>query len=153
VDGQVAAEAVRRLAAVGLVDDAAFAAAWVETRHAGRGLARGALARELRGRGVADPDVTTALGTLAPDRELAAARSLVAGRLGATRGLDSIARCRRIAALLTRKGYPPGLTYRVIREGLEAEALAAEPECGPLDDELLAGVLAAVEAAEAVDHD
>jgi regulatory protein len=32
------------------------------------------------------------------------------------------ARMRRLAGVLARKGYSPGLAYRVVREALEAEA-------------------------------
>ncbi|CAM5266967.1 Regulatory protein RecX [Streptomyces violaceorubidus] len=41
-----------RFEEVGLINDGAFADAWVESRHHGRGLARRALARELRTKGV-----------------------------------------------------------------------------------------------------
>src|SRR5829696_959849 len=49
VPGEAAAAVLGRFAEVGLIDDRAFAAAWVGSRHAGRGLAR-ALAAELRRR-------------------------------------------------------------------------------------------------------
>jgi regulatory protein len=45
----------------------------------------------------------------------------VVKRLAATRGLDTSARFRRVASLLARKGYSESLSYRVIREALEAE--------------------------------
>ena len=41
-----------RFTEVGLIDDAAFARAWVSSRQAGRGLARRALSAELRAKGV-----------------------------------------------------------------------------------------------------
>ena len=110
-----------RLGDVGLIDDAAFAAAWVGSRHAGRGLARRALGHELRARGVAEPLVATALAGLDPDREAATARDLAARRLASTRGLEVTVRFRRTAAVLARKGYSPELSYRVIREALERE--------------------------------
>ena len=48
-----AAEAVLdRYVEVGLIDDAAYARAWVSSRQAGRGLARRALSAELRAKGV-----------------------------------------------------------------------------------------------------
>src|ERR1700712_5736201 len=52
IEPEVAEAVLSRLSDVGLIDDAAFAAAWVSSRHAGRGLARRALAHELRTRGV-----------------------------------------------------------------------------------------------------
>src|SRR3954451_24455118 len=45
-----------RFTEVGLLDDAAFAHAWVESRHRGRGLARRALANELHRKGV-EPEI------------------------------------------------------------------------------------------------
>jgi len=117
----VADSVLERFEDVGLVDDAAFAAAWVDSRHAGRGLGRKALAHELRQRGVADPIVRGAVGGLDPEQELAAARRLVAARLAAMPALDPQVRARRLAGLLARKGYPAGLAYRVIREAIHAD--------------------------------
>ena len=73
-----AAEAVLdRFTEVGLIDDAAFARAWVSSRQAGRGLARRALSAELRAKGV-DPEVAAeAVEAVDDDDERAAARRLV----------------------------------------------------------------------------
>lgn len=125
VEPEVAEAVLARLTDIGLIDDAAFATAWVTSRHAGRGLARRALAHELRSRGVADPVVEEAVAELDPEREATTARELAARRLAATRGLDTTVRFRRTAALLARKGYSSQLSYRVIREALEAETDAA----------------------------
>lgn len=120
-----AAEAVlARFQEVGLIDDKAFAEAWVSSRHAGRGLGRKALAAELRHRGVADETVRDAVARLDPEEELETARRLVARRLPATRGLPTATRARRLGGMLARKGYSPGLVYRVVREALEAEGEA-----------------------------
>ncbi|WP_084779680.1 recombination regulator RecX [Planobispora rosea] len=117
-----AAEAVlERFSEVGLIDDEAFAAAWVSSRHAGRGLARRALASELRRRGVEEDTVKEAVEQLDPEQEVETARRLVARKLPSTRGLEPAARTRRLAGMLARKGYGPGLAFRVIREALENE--------------------------------
>ena len=121
----VVADVLVRFTEVGLIDDAAFAAAWVESRHAGRGLARRALAQELRHRGVAAEHVAVAVAELEPEREIATARAPAERRLAASRGQDPAVRFRRTAAVLARKGYSPALTYRVIREALEAEGTEA----------------------------
>jgi SOS response regulatory protein OraA/RecX len=119
---QDAADAVlSRFAEVKLIDDATFAQAWVESRHQGRGLAGRMLAAELGRRGVPRSDIKAAVEQLTPDAELATARALVERRLASTRGLPGPARVRRLASVLARKGYGPGLTYRVVREALEAE--------------------------------
>jgi regulatory protein len=111
-----------RFSEVGLIDDAAFARAWVESRHAGRGLARRALAHELRRRGVGDDEVGEAVDQLSPETELTTARALVTRRLRATRGLDGQTRVRRLVGMLARKGYPPGVALRVVREVLADDA-------------------------------
>jgi regulatory protein len=115
--------ALDRLAGAGLIDDAAFARAWVDTRHRGRGLARRALAAELRQRGVDAGDVRAAVADLGPEQEAAAARRLVEAKLAATRSLPLATRMRRLTGLLARKGYPAGMAYRVIREALEQEGI------------------------------
>ena len=107
-----------RFTEVGLIDDAAFAQAWVESRHRGRGLSRRALAHELRTRGVEPADQDQALSVIDADSEAAAARMLVDRKLPGTRGLDSAARARRLFGMLVRKGYPGGLAMRVVREAL-----------------------------------
>jgi len=123
IPDDVAEAVLGRFAEVRLIDDAAFAEAWVESRHHGRGLARRALAAELRQRGVAQPDIAAAVGTLSPEREAETARALAERRLAATRGLPPDARIRRLTGLLARKGYPPGLAYRVVKEALEQEGI------------------------------
>ncbi|GAA4492442.1 hypothetical protein GCM10023191_028420 [Actinoallomurus oryzae] len=123
MDDEVAERVLGRYTEVGLIDDAAFARAWVQSRHTGRGLARRALAAELRRRGVADETVNEAVEELDPEQEEAAARELIAKRMAATRGLDPVKRTRRILGVLARKGYPSGLAYRLIREALEQEGI------------------------------
>lgn len=120
VPEEVARRVLDRFAEVGLVDDASFADAWVETRHAGRGLGRRALAHELRQRGVDDELIEAALSGLDPDAEQARARALVTARLPSTRRLDHDARIRRLVGMLARKGYSQGLALRVVREVITA---------------------------------
>jgi regulatory protein len=122
VPEEAATAVLARFAEVKLIDDAMFARAWVESRHHGRGLAGRALGAELRQRGVAQDDIQAALSELDPERELATARELVARRLASTTGMPVPARMRRLTGVLARKGYPPGLAYRVVREALEREA-------------------------------
>lgn len=129
-------EVLSRFEDVGLIDDAAFARAWVESRHYSRGLAGRALSAELKRRGVAADEIRAAIDEqLGPDAEVSAARRLVEGRLSATRGLPPEQRTRRLAGLLARKGYPAGLAFRVIREAMEAEGDLALLENEPLFDE------------------
>ena len=124
IPGDVADSVLSRFADVGLIDDAAFAKAWVESRHYSKGLAGRALKAELRRRGVADDDIKEAVETLDPDAEVETARRLVERKLASTKGQPAETRTRRMAGMLARKGYPAGLAFRVIREALEAEAEA-----------------------------
>ncbi|MET9349111.1 recombination regulator RecX [Streptomyces termitum] len=121
IPDDVAEEVLARFEDVGLIDDAAFAGAWVESRHHGRGLARRALARELRTKGVDPGLVQEAVGQLDSEREEATARELVERKLRSTRGLDRDRRLRRLAGMLARKGYPEGMALRVVRRALEEE--------------------------------
>ncbi|UNO39610.1 recombination regulator RecX [Streptomyces sp. MST-110588] len=118
---ETAEEVLSRFEEVGLIDDAAFADAWVESRHHGRGLARRALASELRTKGVDASIVETAVEQLDSEQEERTARELVARKMRSTRGLDREKRLRRLAGMLARKGYAPGLALRVVRQALEEE--------------------------------
>ncbi|GAA3755066.1 regulatory protein [Spinactinospora alkalitolerans] len=128
----VAESVLGRFSDAGIIDDAAFAEAWVDSRHAGRGLGRRALAAELRHRGVAEETVRDAVDELSPEQEETAARRLVRRKLAATRGKDTDVRVRRLMGMLARKGYSAGLAYRLVREELEAEGAQVElPEPDP----------------------
>ena len=135
IPDEVADEVLGRFSDVGLIDDAAFARSWVESRHYSRGLAGRALSAELRQRGVAPDEIRAAIDEqLSPDAEVDAARRLVERRIAGTRGLPAEQRTRRLAGMLARKGYPPGLSFRVIREALEAEGESAALEEEPSFD-------------------
>jgi regulatory protein len=128
IPDEIAEQVLERFQDVGLIDDQAFANAWVESRHRGRGLARRALARELQHRGVAAELVTEAVGLLDSEQEEQTARELVRRRLPGTRGLDRDKRIRRLAGMLARKGYPEGLALRVVRDALSEEGATEEGE-------------------------
>ncbi|MCD7443181.1 recombination regulator RecX [Streptomyces lincolnensis] len=121
IPDEAAEEVLSRFEEVGLINDSAFAEAWVESRHHGRGLARRALARELRTKGVESTLIDEAVAQLDSEQEEATARELVARKLRSTRGLDRDKRLRRLAGMLARKGYPEGMALRVVRQALEEE--------------------------------
>jgi regulatory protein len=135
-----AAEAVLdRYTEVGLIDDAAFARAWVSSRQAGRGLARRALSSELRAKGV-DPEVAAeAVEAVDDDDERATARRLVDRKVGAMRRLDRATATRRLMGMLARKGYSGGLAAAVVREALDSADIedVAVPEFDDLDEDSL----------------
>ena len=121
VPGEAAEAVLGRFADVGLIDDAAFARAWVESRHYSRGLSRRSLSAELRQRGVETEEIREAVDALDPEQEVATARYLVERKMASTRGRPPETRARQAASLLARKGYPPGLVFRLIREIMEQE--------------------------------
>jgi regulatory protein len=120
VPAEVATRLLDRFEEVGLVDDAAFAREWVAQRQEGRGLARRALAQELRRKGIDDEVAREALDEIDPDDEDTAARALVRKKLRSMRGLDHDKATRRLVGMLARKGYPPGMAFAVVRDELGA---------------------------------
>ena len=122
VPDELATQLLDRFTEVGLIDDAAYARQWVESRHRSRGLAPRALAQELRRKGIDDEDTRTALEQIDEADQRAAARALVDKKLRSMRGLDRQVATRRLAGMLARKGYAAGLAFSVVREALgEAE--------------------------------
>jgi regulatory protein len=141
VPTEAAESVLSRFADAGLINDAAFARAWVESRHHSRGLSRRSLSAELKRRGVDGEEIREAVDALDPEQEVATARRLVEQKMASTRGQPPQARARRVASLLARKGYPPGLTFRLIREAMQQEGpvdvdldLDAEPYIAPEED-------------------
>jgi regulatory protein len=94
IPDEVAEQVLDRLTAVGLIDDEAYAAAFVATKHRDRGLGRSALRTELQRKGV-DAQTAAAAVAAGPD----AAR-------------------RRLVGLLARRGYSPSLAMAVVDEAL-----------------------------------
>jgi regulatory protein len=135
VPDQAAEAVLSRFADVGLIDDAAFARAWVESRHYSRGLSRRSLSAELRRQGVQSEEIREAVDTLDPELEAATARRLAEQKMAGTRGQPPEVRVRRAAGALARKGYPAGLVFRLIKEVLEQEGARDDAEA--LDAEAL----------------
>ncbi len=133
------AGAIDRLIELGMLDDEAFARAWVESRDRARPRGESALRRELALKGVARETIEAALdarrrgervGRLgeapgvdeldAPPDEAAARRLL--DRRGAALGRVSDVRVRRqkAYALLARNGFDPGTCASVAAAWVEA---------------------------------
>jgi regulatory protein len=125
VPAEVAEAILVRFTDAGLIDDAVFARAWVESRHHSRGLSKRSLSAELRRNGVQNEQIREAVDALDPEQEVATARRLVERKLASTRGRPAEARVRQAAGLLARKGYPPGLAFRLIREVMQDEGTEA----------------------------
>ena len=118
-------EAVDRIRAWGLIDDADFAAEWVRGRRRRRGRSKGALERELREKGVAETHIAAAVSGIDESDERLRAAELVRSRL-ARRPPESVlgdaarGERRRLIAFLARRGYPAGLAMSVVEAELAA---------------------------------
>jgi regulatory protein len=120
---EVAASVLDRMTQVGLVDDQSYAQMFVRSQQAGRGLAKRALARELRSKGIEDDLADETLASISDEEERDRARSLADRKLRAMHGLGIEVQTRRLVAMLARKGYSSSMVYAVIRE-----AIADAPE-------------------------
>ncbi len=114
----VAAAVLDRMTEVGLIDDEAYAEMLVRSKQAGPGLARRALARELRSKGIDDHTAQGVLGAVDGEEERDRAWCLVTKRLRAMHGLEPTVQTRRLAAMLARKGYSTEVALTVIREAM-----------------------------------
>jgi regulatory protein len=121
VPTDIAGRLLDRFEEVGLVDDAAFAKEWVEQRQSGRGLARRALAQELRRKGIDDEVAREALDEVDEDQEVEAARRLVQAKLRSVRSLDRDRAVRRLVGMLARKGHSSAVAFRVVKEELDVD--------------------------------
>ena len=133
VPEDVATRLLDRFEELGLVDDAAFSRDWVVQRRSTRGLARRALAQELRHKGIDDDTARGALDEIDPDDEVEAARMLVRRRLRSVRGLDREKAVGRLAGMLARKGHSSRVAFQVVKEELEAagfDTCDLDPEAG-----------------------
>jgi regulatory protein len=128
-----------RYVEVGLIDDAAYASAWVSSRQAGRGLARRALSAELRAKGVDAEVAAEAVEQIDDEDERAAAQRLVERKVPGMRRLDRATATRRLMGMLARKGYSGGLAAAVVREALDSDGAddVAVAEFDDLDEDSL----------------
>ena len=122
----VAAAVLDRLGEVGLINDKAQAAALAQSQQTRRGLARRAIAHELRGKGFDDDVIRDQLDAIDDESERDRARTLVDKKLRTMHGLDATVQARRLAGMLARKGYASSIAWSVIRE-----AIADAPEHQP----------------------
>jgi regulatory protein len=107
-----------RMEEVGLVDDATFAVDWVASRQQRRHLSRRALKRELEVKGVERGDIDRALEYVDRDAEVASARELVERKRAAMSALPRDVQQRRLAGLLSRRGFDSAVITRVLSDVL-----------------------------------
>lgn len=106
------ARVIERLTAVGLLDDAAFSKAWVESRLRANPRSKRMLAWELRRKGVSDKHIAAAMGDV-DDAEAAYQAALK--RLPRLQTLEPVERRRKLSDYLARNGFD----YETIEEVME----------------------------------
>ena len=111
-------DVLARLTRVGLLDDAAYAAALVEQKHDERHMSRRAVALDLRRRGLSRDIVEDATDSLDDAADWQGARQVAQLRLRRLAGLDEATARRRLAGALSRKGYDPSIVSSVVSEVL-----------------------------------
>lgn len=126
VPEEVASAMLDKFEAAGLIDDAEFARAWVQSRQRSKGLSSRVLAMELRQKGVNDEITKEVLADIDPADELQAAHRLVQGKLRSLARFDDATKTRRLTGMLARKGYSPQIAAGVVRQELGAEAAALD---------------------------
>jgi regulatory protein len=128
-------EALDRLADLGILDDEAFTAAWVESRDRARPRGERALRQELRRKGIDASTIDAAMSTRRPnpgtasDPDRAAAERLLL-RHGAALGrvADPRRRRQRAYALLARNGFDPETAMEAARAWLDASPVPGRDE-------------------------
>lgn len=124
-----AADAVcDRFVDVGLIDDVAFARAWVESRFRSKGNAPHRLRSELQRKGVAGDIIDEALAQIEADALRERALELAQSLAPKYSGQDSSVAVRKVAATLSRRGYPGSLVWSVATEACCAPA-GLPPTC------------------------
>lgn len=126
VPAEAAEVVLDRFTEAGLIDDASFAQAWVDSRHHSRGLSRRVLSTELHRKGVDDEIVAEALSSVTQEDEVIAAQALVQRKLRSMTGLPRDVATRRLIGMLGRKGFTGGLAYRVVAEALGDAAAVSQ---------------------------
>lgn len=130
-DATVVAEALARLRALGLVDDAEFAAAEAAARLRRGTVATGDVRRRLRQRGVAADVVDEAIASAADEFEVDDAARCREAATKRARQLASLAPevgRRRLAAWLMRRGFAPGLVAETVRAVLRSRGAAVDDD-------------------------
>jgi len=113
---EVAIEVLDRFEEAQLIDDAAFAKAFVSSRLSMGGKSRSAIARELRQKGVADTLIQESLSSLNSEMELELATNLARKRADRLIGLDRDVRYRRLTGFLARRGFSSAVISSALRQ-------------------------------------
>lgn len=122
----IALAVLDRFTSVGLINDAALAAGYAETRHRTLGLSRTAVGQKLRQRGIEPETVEEAVRHIDREAEESVAFALARKRVSTMQHLDPATKARRLIGMLARKGYSASLSHQVVREVVKEIEFAEE---------------------------
>ncbi|WP_236862968.1 regulatory protein RecX [Brevibacterium daeguense] len=108
---------VEKLQASKLLDDSAFAEAFVRSQRSSRGLSKSALRRELSKKGVPEEAVEPAVEAV--DDEFGVAYEVALKKARTSANLPRETRMRRILGMLSRRGFPPGVSMAAAQRALD----------------------------------
>jgi regulatory protein len=128
-DAGLTLQVLNRVESMGYIDDAQYAHDWVRSRHKSRGLAPSVLKRELINKDVDIELIETALEQLTALDLDDRAYQLAAKKYRSLHGAEPSVAIRRIATLLQRKGYSPGLCFQIAKATVGAD-LDPLGDCG-----------------------
>jgi regulatory protein len=131
----VVAAVLDRLTQVGLVDDTAYAQAYVRTGVGVRRRGTRSLRAELRGRGVAPEIIEVAAAEVDEQDEFATALGLASRRAAGLARLAPEVRRRRLAGLLLRRGFSGAVVNDVLAQVLAEVVDDADGQLIDLDEE------------------
>ncbi len=118
---EVAEAVLDRFTEAQLIDDAAFARAFVNSRMAVSGKSKTVIARELKQRGVSAQDAEQALSLIDSDLEDQTAYNVAKKRYQQLSTLEPEVRKRRLMGFLLRRGFSAGLAGRILRDLEQSE--------------------------------
>jgi regulatory protein len=117
----VAAAVRDRLEELRLLDDEAYAEAFVRSRQRS-GVARRTMSRELLTKGIPQEAADAALEQIDVEQERATALAFATRRAGRTAGMPEAVQRRRLYGFLARRGYPSDLVASVVDQVLGEQA-------------------------------
>ncbi|MBI2002161.1 MAG: regulatory protein RecX [candidate division NC10 bacterium] len=111
------ASVVARLTASRYLDDAEYARTWARSRAHRRSLGPARLARELRARGIAELEISATLDEVFGERDVrSVAEAAAIRKLRDLQGVPPLVARRRLAAFLTRRGFPAEIILALCRK-------------------------------------
>lgn len=118
---EIANAVLDRFTEAQLIDDAAFARAFVNSRMAISGKSRSVISRELKQKGVSAEDAQEALSIIDQETEDQTAYNIAKKRYQQLSSLSPDVRKRRLMGFLMRRGFSSTLTSRILRDLEQSE--------------------------------